>query len=420
MAPKAQPTPSSPPALDFSRLVSHTEMAEGSGSFGPTSFRGTIIDAGYCPHRFMSDPPKPDQNPAYFMILWARFRVHEVLDTESGWDPDDHGNVFEHTGWKLGGKSLQYLFATNDAQTPAGISGGFEEQALMAAGRTDRGEMVTFTDPIEETRGRWIMGIPGVPENKAKLEPKSGYAVFLRESVPAVEAVDPSLVVSWENKKGETEKNLNVNMPGEDGYPLGARFFIGLSGVWDTKSIQLDIKGEKATQKVLYLTSFDGRVDVGEEGEMQPTQQAPAPTASAGSAKKAAPTDRQSQYVTPMRTAAKKAAASAPTAATSEPNTDTESGEDEPQDMQSKINRLILQTLPVSGHVSEIDLAKQVGPQLTKVFQAGELPKAVEVYKATVKAAPDKTAAQSMSDMGMAPLFTYDAGSQRVERWQAQ
>jgi hypothetical protein len=415
-APTSPTSPTSPPqALDFSRLVSHTEMAEGSGSFGPTSFRGTIIEAGYCPHRFMSDPPKPDQNPAYFAILWAKFRVDEVLDSESGWDPDDHDNVFEHTGWKLGGKSLQYLFATNDAETPAGISGGFEELALMAAGRTDRGEMVTFTDPIEATRGRWIMAIPGVPENKTKLEPKSGYAIFLRESVPAVEAVDPSLVVSWQNKKGETEKNLNVNMLGEDGYPLGARFFVGLSGVWDTKTLQLDIKGGKVTQKVLYLTSFDGRVDVGEEGEMQTPAQAPSTTTTTATTTKKTGT---ATTATTKNAAAQTPAQTAATSTTTE--TGDASGEDEPQDMQSKITRLILSTLPVSGHVSEIDLAKQVGPQLTKVFLPGELPKAVEVYKATVKAAPDKAGAQSMSDMGMAPMFTYDATSQRVERWQAQ
>jgi len=375
--------------LDFSALPSLTEYAE-SGSFGPTSFRGYIVEAGYTPHRVTPKEIKDETDLRYKLHLWAKFYVLEVLDAESGWDPADHDNTYEHY-WSLGGKSLQYFFSTNDTKTPAGLSGGFPEQAMMAAGRTEGGSPVTWKPDeghdVSETRGRWFFSVPGTPENRRKIEPKSGYAIMLRESVPAVEATDPSLILTFNNKKGEEEKTLALYAEGPDGYPLGAEFFVGLEGVWDTKKIALEIgeKKEAATQKVLFLTSFDGRRAI-EGGEAEEdTEQA---EKAADKPKAASPTKK----ATPA------------TSATSEGS------------LSDRITEQILKALPDHGKsISKKDLTPKVLRD-SKAFSAKELAEALTDLNRQLEEAPTSETAELVDP---APLFTFDPKTQMVSRWQA-
>lgn len=398
---------SSSPALDFSKLVSPTELAEGGG-FGPTSFRGAVIGAAYGPHRFTpKDGFKPDADASYFMALHLKFRVDEVLDTESGYDPDDHPEGFDYPV-KLGGKSLRYLFATNDTKTPAGISGGFEEQALLAQGRVEGGGVVNFTDPIEATRGRWLCPIPGIPEGKGKIEPKSGYNQMLEASAPAIAAVDPSEVVTYKDKKGNDVMTLPANSPthlAADGLPSGALYFLGLSGVWDTKKIPLeglkDEKGNPQIQKVLFLTSYDGREEIAVDGAAA-TEPAAA-TAAAKGAKK----------TTSTGTAAKKSAEPEP-AASPAPDDAGAVGPDG-DDLDSRVIREILAELPISGVIKQKDL----GPKVVMKFPAAERTEAGQAYMRLTAEAPTKEAAQGLADIGMdgETFFTFDPKTRNVERW---
>lgn len=390
--PSPMAKPSSTPNFDFSKLVSPTELAEGGG-FGPTSFRGAVIGAAYGPHRYTpKEGFKEGQDASYFQALHLKFRVDEVLD-DSGWEPSDHDGIFDYP-LKLGGKSLRFLYATNDTRTPAGIDGGFEEQALLAAGRTDQG-VVNFSGKLEDAQGRWLFPIPGIPEGKGKIEPKSSYNMFLEASAPAIAAVDPSEVVEYADKKGNPVITLPANSNthlAADGLPSGALYFVGLSGVWDTKKITLenlkDEKGNPQTQKFLYLSSYDGREEIA-------TEAAPAPAKSAAAKKATAPTAKSKP---------------APAATSVQPPTETDS-----DDLDSQVIQGILAELPLSGPVKVATL----GPKVVMKFPAAERTAAGQAYLRIAKEASTKDDAAALAEAGMDSeiLFTYDSKSQTLERW---
>lgn len=412
--PSSSSSPAANPGFDFSKLVSPTELAEGGG-FGPTSFRGAVIGSAYGPHRFTpKDGFKPDADASYFMALHLKFRVDEVLDTESGYDPDDHPEGFDYPV-KLGGKSLRYLFATNDTRTPAGIEDGFEEQALLAAGRSENGQVITLTKPpIEQCRGRWLFPIPGIPEGKGKIEPKSGYNQMLEASAPAIAAVDPSEVVKHTDKKGNEILTLPANSNSHlaaDGLPSGALYFLGLSGIWDTKKIPLeglkDEKGNTQVQKVLFLTSYDGREDI-------PIPEGMGGAAGAVAASGAEPKAGKKSASTSAAKKPEPAATSvAPPATESESDSDAATGP-EGDDLDSQVIRAILAELPISGAIKQKDLAMKVVPK----FPAAERVNAGQAFLRVIKTNTKETA-QGLADMGMDGdvYFTYDEKSQSVERW---
>lgn len=271
-------------------------LTEGGGAFGPTSFEGYPIEAAFTLHRNGSHPPTEDQQERmilslsepnskkamsiqYTVSLWVKFHVTNVLDP-ADWDSPDC--TFEHT-WSLGGKSaaLWYVCDQPDVTVPRGLKGGFEHQALLATGWYEdaKGKHVLWLDgdDLSVYRGRWFQGLPNVPEAKRKLNSKSGFAVMCLESAPVVAAVDPSLVSSRTELDEKTKEAKVVQFldywlptPGEldsdgDPVPYGARYFLGLNGIWDTKPVgTFQRKGEKEaqTQKVLCLTTFTGRVAV--------------------------------------------------------------------------------------------------------------------------------------------------------------
>lgn len=389
-----------PTAIDFSKLPSLTEVAEGGG-FGPSSFRGYPIAAAFMPHRYGKEF-KPNQNASYFVALWVKFHVDEVLDTESGWDPDDHDQVFDYY-WKAGSKSLNYFFPTNDGINPAGVEKdgahlSFEALDLMAAGRVESGGLVTFDGEPESLHGRWLFPRPNIPDSKTKLEGKSGLYLSMKDSAPAVEAVDPELVITAAGKKpGDEVKVLNIYKPGPDGLPLGAEFWVGLNGVWDTKKITLEIK-DKATgqqanvdQKYLFLTTFDGRVEVedGGTGEAEAQTKTTTPT----TAKKSSTTKKS----------------------TPPPASESDS---EPESLDVKINRLILSSLPDKGAVTRQVLALAVVRDSGE-FAQKEAPAAMTATNRIITSAPDKAGAKELAEAGMEVEFVYDPQTQKVERFNA-
>lgn len=281
---RRSPTPMS--KLNLIPLHLGDILTEGGGAFGPTSFEGFILDAAFTLHRMGSHPPTEEQqtkmlaslaNPnapglaiAYTVSLWVKFHVTNVLDP-ADWD----GETFEHT-WSLGGKSAAswYVCGLPDPTIPAGLKGGFDEQKLLAVGwyEDNKGKHVLWLSEADlgAYHGRWFQPLPDVPEAKRKLNTKSGYSVLCTESAPVVAAVDPALVSSRTEMDEKTKlpkviQFLDCFLDGPDGEPLGADYFKGLSGIWDTKPVgTFQRKGEKEaqTQKVLCLTTYTGRVSV--------------------------------------------------------------------------------------------------------------------------------------------------------------
>lgn len=286
----------------------------GGGAFGPTSFEGFILDAAFTLHRMGSHPPTEEQqtkmlaslanpnapglNPAYNISLWVKFQVTNVLDP-ADWD----GETFEHT-WSLGGKSAASWYACGlpDPTVPIGLDGGFQEQVYLAIGWYDaagKKQILHLKNPdLSVYRGRWFQPLPDVPEAKRKLNTKSGYSVFCTESAAVVAAVEPGLVSSRTELDEKTKQPrviqfLDCFLDGPDGEPLGADYFKGLSGIWDTKPVNtFQRKGEKEaqTQKVLCLTTFAGRVSVSQVAGQAEMKQAGAGTTNKSTSKKATTT----------------------------------------------------------------------------------------------------------------------------------
>lgn len=392
------------------------ETSEGGSLAGPSSFRGYPLEAAFTLHRMGSHPPTPEQEQKmlsgdmgahYVIALWARFKVLDVMEPV-GWEGrPESPDTFEHT-WSLGGKSAQVFYVTNaqddsELGKPWGLDGGFEEQAVYAAGVFERGgKRIVMSLPHEKDgkpidlshyRGRWYLAIPGVPETKTKLNDKCGYVNLLHESAPVVKAVDPSMVVPVPTgKKDEVRDQLAIwNLTDSEGNPLGADFFIGLLGNWDMKKVgSFTPKGEKEErdQRVLCLTHFEGRV-----GETVTE------SASAGSSK------------SPPSTAKKSAAATSTPAPAPANGTGT---------LEDRVRAAIVEALPASGTIPVVGAGSltMAVVQALNIKKGTEAKAALELIKQIASEAPeDEESAKSLTDMGVEVAFLHKEG--KVERWSA-
>lgn len=393
------------------------ETSEGGSLAGPSSFRGYPLEAAYTLYRMGSHPPTPEQEAKmlrgemghqYTISLWVRFKVLEVMEPV-GWEGrPESPDTFEYT-WSLGGKSASVFYVTNaedDSQLgkPWGLEGGFEEQAYYAAGIMEQGgQKIVMSLPHEREvngkkvqidlsafRGRWYLAIPGVPEAKTRLNDKCGYIQMLHESAPVVKAVDSSMVVAIPTgKKDEMRDQLAVwTLLDSEGNPLGADFFVGLLGHWDTKKVgSFTPKGEKEEkdQKVLCLTHYEGRA-----GESAASSK---PAASSSTKKAAAP------------------ASTAPASAAPSNGTGT---------LEDRVRATIREVLPATGAIPLI------GPnsltlktcQTLKIKKADEATAVAAIVKQIASEAPeDVESAQGLVAMGMDVVFIHKEG--KVERWSA-
>jgi hypothetical protein len=414
MAPKPQP-------LDFlSRLPKHTETAEGGG-FGPKSFRGYPVEAAYMMHRMAKAETlkaNPDMDARYTLNLWVKFHVDEVLDSETGWDPADHDSTFEYT-WKLGGKSLQWFYATNDGQ-PAGIDTDekgkpapitMEMLDIFAKGRVDGGGVVSFDGDPETLKGRWFLARPGIPENKTKLEPKSSYYMHMLESAPAIEAVRPDLVTTYADKKGKEFRIFNIDIPAADGLPSFALYWVGLSGVWDTKVVTLDNlkddKGNPVKQQFLFISQFDEKLELEGGAEATTTAEStPAPAATK------ATTSKPTAATSTTKAAAKPAAAKS--------SSTSSSSDDAPDSLTEHVTRLILASLPDKGKDILHNLLARAVVVESGEFKPGtaEIRNANQALKDVLESTPSREDADLSVELGdTPPLFVYDKSTLKVSRY---
>jgi len=388
-----------------------SEVSEG-GIFGPSSFEGYIADAAFTLHRQSSSPPSPEQeklmrsgkmSPGYFIALWVRFIVTKALEPVN-WE----GEEFEHH-WGLGKTSSANLYVCNPPNVtipcgfpPDGKTNPFDALAIYAQGIYEvKGEshILTLDKEPAAYRGRWYQpykdGKPSqIPYN---LNNKAGFVRFADESAPAIKDTAPELVISMapDKKTGVVRETLNIWMTGEDGDPMGADFFIGLSGTWDTKKFSFQMKGqaEESEQKVLYLSQYAGRVEVSKAGT--PPAQAAKGAGKAASGKS-------------------KAATPAPAAAP-EPATD------EASSLDTTLMLLITSNLPDSGHIAEGPLARAVLVN-SEAFSQAEIPAAQLRFVELLKSAPaTKDAAQTLAlvDPDNPPAFTYNQKLKQVEKYTA-
>lgn len=373
-----------------------SEVSEGGGLFGPTSFVGYIKEAAFALHRPSSHPPTDDQvkkmlsgevNPGFFIALWAKFVVQQVLEP-ADWE----GEEFE-TFWSMGKSSAQnfYICTVEDTTKPAGMS-SFEELRAYASGKYDaQGKMhiITPDKDLSAYRGRWYQAQPDVPASKLRLNEKCGLIHLSRESAPAIRAVDPRLVITTmkevKEKDGSTRQeevhNLNIWMDGPDGLPLGADYFKGMSGVWDKRKVSsFTLKGEKEArdQNVLCLTTFQGYhgQSVSVPANTPAPATAPPPSATTAPTSPAGSTDLRTRILDVMQTAL-------PAPGTSMPR-----------------SALAIAVLKDSGK-----------------FKPEELTTASSTYTQIVTSAPTKDDAAQLVALGQeVPFFTYDPATQAVER----
>lgn len=404
------------PPLDFlSHLPKHTETAEGGG-FGPKSFRGYPVEAAYMMHRMAKAETlktAPDMDARYTLNLWVKFHVDETLDSETGWDPADHDSTFEYT-WKLGGKSLQWFYATNDGSI-AGIDKDekgkpvpitLEMLDIFAKGRVDGGGVVSFDGDPETLKGRWFLARTGIPENKQKLEPKSSYYMHMLESAPAIEAVRPDLVTTYADKKGKEFRIFNIDIAAGDGLPSFALYWVGLSGVWDTKEVALDNlkdeKGNPVKQRFLFLSQFDEKLELdGAEEAAAESTHAPASTK------------------TTSKPAASAKAAAKPTTAT-KPASSSSSSDNTPDSLTEHVTRLILASLPDKGKDILHNLLARAVVVESGEFKPGtaEIRNANQALKDVLESTPSREDADLSVELGdTPPLFVYDKSTLKVSRY---
>lgn len=406
MAKPQAPAPATPalPALDFSRLVSFKLFADGGG-FGPTSFHGYPITADYRLYRFPpADPVPADYKANYVIIFHVHFRVTEILQSE-GWDGDE----FEYTKWSLGNKSALDYFATNDMQTPAGIDDGLEELRLYASNTSAQVAYETLRmckegldkKDLANTAGRWLVG----QKDDAKIQKSSGCYKAMQLTASTIHPVNPEFVYEYEEKeKGEMvpKKILDFTyqpkagtIPGADGYPLGANLLVGMAGLWDTHTFDLGtIKGKAASQKVLYLSAYDGRYEVNADGDLM-----------TGGASK-------SSVVVPAASKAAGKATSKPTpAAAAEITPEDTSAAEESEDTETKLKRLLTAHLVKVGKpVPWPNLPQAI---LTGNFHATEMKGALDSLKQLFADAPDNETAKEWLSIGMVeePVYIKDGNT---------
>jgi hypothetical protein len=381
-----------------------SEVSEGGGLFGPTSFVGYIADAAFALHRASSHPPteeqiqkmlKGDLNAGFVIALWAKFHVDEVLEP-SDWDGDE----FE-TYWSMGKSSAQNFYICDaDTSKPVGMSSDrpFDELKAYAAGKYEAGGKTHIITPDKDLalfRGRWYQAQPGVPASKLKLNDKCGLIQLSKESAPAIRAVAPHLVITSlkeVKEKDGTVRNeevyaLNIWADGPDGLPLGADYFKGMEGVWDKRKVgSFTLKGEKEArdQSVLCLTTFKGYKGQGTSVSVPAGVPASAP------------------------------AAPAPTPAASTPAPTATMGN---ADLRTRILEVMQTALPPVGQtIPRAQLAIAVLKDSGK-FAADELTAASGTYTALLTSAPTKGDAEQLVMLGQeVPFYTFEPSTGAVER----
>lgn len=430
-------------------------MTEGGAAFGPSSFDGYPLLAGFTLRRAASHPPTkeqeermklpPDHKDAlgagYAIALWAKFQVTKPLDPPDWESPD---MTFEHY-WSLGGKSAQthYVADLPDLGVPKGLKGGFKELETLAQGVFDlpNGSKAVITlgeEPggkfrdLSEFVGPWYQPQPGISDAKKKLYTNSGFMQFLILSAAAIAAVDPSMVVTKTEKNAKTgldetimqlkiwpSSNEDPGARGPDGRALCARFFPGLNGRWDTAKSTVAGRNRSFEQKVLYLTGYEGRVMVSQTASAQVQAQAPvqAPTGAqmpvqAQAAPSPAPTP--SPASAPVQGPASAPAGGDPAST--------------PGDLDSILTSLILEVLPSdplgdgSGRYKGETLT-QLGLKVAKLGNErkvfGSSPNMLEVTKAIgilVRSTPTPEDAAMAAAMGEKVAFAFNPVQSIVER----
>lgn len=450
----------SSPLDDLQLLPTLEFMTEGGGAFGPSSFDGFPIQAGFTLWRAASHPPTaeqearmklpPDHKDAlgagYGVALWVKFQVTKPLDPP---DWENETMTFEHT-WSLGSKSGQthYVADLPDVKVPKGLTGGFQELKHLAQGVFDlpgQGKAVLtlgeekggkFRD-LAEFRGRWYQPQPDTSDAKKKLYTNSGFMQLLLLSAPAVAAVDPSAVVTkteLNTKTGLQESIQQLKIwpntkddptgKGPDGQPWGALYFVGLSGRWDTKKSTVSGKNRSFEQKVLYMTGYTGRVMVSQTASVQAPAQAQTSAQTVVQAPQQAAI--QGQTVPPPTSALAPAPTSvqAPAGAPGAPAVGTGT-----IDLDATLTSLILEVLPTEplGDGSARFKGEHKAQLGLKVAQAGTargafgLPPVnilavMEAFAVLLTKAPTPEDAPMLKAMGQPVAFAFNPVQQIVER----